>query len=87
MDVFGECDRRHKLVIRKLAEENIGKKVVLFIKKKIKEYRPFTREVTILKVSSNGISCKGLSGMEWFYPISDQEWDILNIESIQDDKN
>lgn len=71
----------NKLLIRECAIENLNKKVVLTLKKKQCE-NSFTREVTIVKVLTNCLICKGLSGMEWPYPIDDSEMEILNIETV-----
>lgn len=74
-----------KLEIKKKLEDNIGKKVILTMKKKDRD-NSFTREVTILKVFSDTVIAKGLSGMEWPYVIDDGEMEMLKVE-VCNDKN
>ncbi len=67
--------------IKKIAMKNLNKKVILTLKKKDCK-NEFTREVTIAKVLSNCLICKGVSKMEWPYPIEDSEMQILDITPV-----
>ena len=72
-------EKRKTISIIRLLEENINKKVHLVLKKKECD-NSFVRKVTIVAVSSRFVVCKGLSGMEWTYPIDDSEMEILRVE-------
>jgi len=72
-------EKRKKISIIRLLEENINKKVNLVLKKKECD-NSFVRKVTIVAVGSRFVVCKGLSGMEWSYPIDDSEMEILRVE-------
>ena len=75
-------EKRKKISIRRLLEENINKKVNLVLKKKECD-NSFEREVAIVSVGSKWVVGKGVSGMEWPYAIDDDEMEILRVESCK----
>lgn len=67
-----------------LASGWVGRRVVLVIKKFERE-DGFEREVVISRVLDNCIVGRGLCGMEWVYPILDEEWAILDVRRVADE--